>query len=106
MLAEKNTAIAEVAQTMYRLSEDDLVRERCQSRQDHYREILSMQKEIEKGKLEFAENEKQLAESEKQLAENKKQLAERVSGLVAEGKSVSVQKAVPEKLRYKEKVSM
>ena len=75
MLAEKNTAIAEVAQTMYRLSEDDLVRERCQSRQDHYREILSMQKEIEKGKLELAENKKLLAEKAAEIATLKAQLA-------------------------------
>ena len=39
-------------------------------------------------------------------ATDKKKLAERVSSLVADGKSVSVQKAVPEKLRYKEKVCM
>ena len=75
MLAEKNTAIAEVAQTMYRLSEDDLVRERCQSRQDHYREILSMQKEIEKGKLELAENKKLLAVKAAEIATLKAQLA-------------------------------
>lgn len=37
---------------------------------------------------------------------DKKMLAEKVNSLVAEGKSVSVQKAVPEKLRYKEKVSV
>ncbi len=50
MLAKKNTAIAEAAQTMYRLSEDDLVRERCASRQEHYRILQTYEDEAKKNK--------------------------------------------------------
>jgi len=65
MLAEKNTAITEVAKTMYQLTGDDLVRERCQARQDHYRDILSMQEELQEGKRIRLSMEEELQEGER-----------------------------------------
>ena len=46
MLAQNNTAITEAAQTMYQLSDDELVRERCRAREEHYRSLRTMESQI------------------------------------------------------------
>ncbi len=46
MPAKENNAIAEAAQTMYQLSDDELVRERCRARQEHYRILQTYEDQI------------------------------------------------------------
>jgi len=70
MLAKENSAIAEAAQTMYQLSDDELVRERCRARQEHYRILQTYEEQVAEGKR---ENERIRLSYEEQVAEGKRE---------------------------------
>lgn len=80
MLADKNESIAEAAETVYKLSEAEMVRLQCEAREDYYRrqrdaQILREKAEREKQALK-ATNERLTAENQKQAAQINQLMAE------------------------------
>ena len=65
MLAKDNAYIADAASTVYKLSQDEMIRLQCEAREDYYRTQLGLKYEMEKRDAEIdtlsAENEKLLA---------------------------------------------
>jgi len=70
MLAKTNNAIAEAAQTMYQLSDDEMVRERCRARQEHYRILQTYEEQVEEQKR---ENERIVQTYEEQVEEQRRE---------------------------------
>jgi predicted transposase/invertase (TIGR01784 family) len=79
MLAEKDPYIKEAAAGVYRLTQEDKIRQQCEAREDYYRGHRSLQRTLEKVTAErdavAAENEKITAEKELLASENKQLLA-------------------------------
>ena len=83
MLAEKNEAIQEASETIYRLSREEEIRLQCEAREDYYRRQKDVH--IHYGnelKKKDEEIEKRDAEIEKRNAEIKK-ISEEISDLRA-----------------------
>ena len=47
MLAEKNESIAEATETVYKLSEEEMIRLQCEAREDYYRRQRDVQLQLE-----------------------------------------------------------
>ena len=73
MIASKDEHLKEAAQTMFRMSADDLIRKRCRDREEYYQDLRNYERAI-------AEREKTIAEKERDYervtAENEKLRAE------------------------------
>jgi predicted transposase/invertase (TIGR01784 family) len=72
MLAEKDTYIKEAAADVYRLTQEDKIRQQCEAREDYYRGHRSLQRTLEKV---TAERDAVTAEKELLASENQKLLA-------------------------------
>jgi hypothetical protein len=72
MLAEKDPYIKEAAAGVYRLTQEDKIRQQCEAREDYYRGHRSLQRTLEKV---TAERDAVTAEKELLASENKKLLA-------------------------------
>lgn len=66
MIASKDEYLNEAAQTMFRMSADDLIRKRCRDREEYYQDLRNYERVI-------AEKERSIAEKEQ---ENEKLRAE------------------------------
>lgn len=66
MIATKDEYLNEAAQTMFRMSADDLIRKRCRDREEYYQDLRNYERVI-------AEKERSIAEKEQ---ENEKLRAE------------------------------
>lgn len=73
MLAKDNNYISDAASTVYRLSQEELIRLQCEAREDYYRTQLDLKHEMERRD---AEIEKRGVEIEKRDAEIEKQNVE------------------------------
>lgn len=76
MIAEKDHSISEAAETMFKLSEDDLARERCWAREEHYRIMRSVEQEARMAEERLARAEDKLADTEGKLADTEGKLAD------------------------------
>ena len=83
MLAEKNDAIAEATETVYKLSEEEMIRLQCEAREDYYRrqrdaEILKerWERKIQEAKREMQENKREMQEYEQKMKENEREMQE------------------------------
>ena len=81
MLAEKNESIAEATETVYKLSEEEIIRLQCEAREDYYRcqrdaEILRERQErrLKEQERRMKENERQMQESAQQMQESAQQI--------------------------------
>ena len=89
MLAEKNELIGEAADTLYRLSEDERIREQCFQREEYYRNermnlrLRQMAEERAKQAEEQIEKEKQRAEQAEEEIEKEKQRADSMLAMIA-----------------------
>lgn len=73
MLAKDNNYISDAASTVYRLSQEEMIRLQCEAREDYYRTQLDLKHEMERRD---AEIEKRGVEIEKRDAEIEKQNVE------------------------------
>lgn len=75
MLASKNEYLLEAAQTIYRMSADDMVRKRCRDREEYYQDLRNYEKKIEQDRIEYeqviAQNEEKY---ERVIAEQSEQI--------------------------------
>ena len=81
MLATNNTIIENAAETIYRLSADEAIREQCEAREDYYRLQRTIQKEIEQQKTQIEEQKTQIEEQKTQIDEQKTQINRQQSQL-------------------------
>ena len=80
MLASNNTMIENAAETIYRLSADEAIREQCEAREDYYRLQRTIQKEIDQQKIQIDEQKSQLEQQQTQL-DQKEQYMQRTKQL-------------------------
>jgi chromosome segregation ATPase len=95
MLAEKDPYIKEAAAGVYRLTQEDKIRQQCEAREDYYRGHRSLERTLEKVTAErdllASENQKVTAEKEKVTAEKDKVTAEKEL-LASENQKVTAEK--------------
>lgn len=73
MLAEKNESIAEATETVYKLSQEEMIRLQCEAREDYYRRERTIQRQIH-----------ELQTTNKELTDTNKQLLKQINQLTAE----------------------
>ena len=81
MLATNNTIIENAAETIYRLSADEAIREQCEAREDYYRLQRTIQKEIDEQKTQIDEQKIQIDEQKTQIDEQKIQIQQQQTQL-------------------------
>ena len=81
MLASNNSMIENAAETIYRLSADEAIREQCEAREDYYRLQRTIQKEIDQQKSQIDEQKTQIDEQKTQIDEQKTQINRQQSQL-------------------------
>lgn len=94
MLAEKNNAFSETAQTLYELNSDEITEMKCRARRDYYKQKNTTEKimnelTLEKDRL-LAETEKLTAETE-QLTAQKEQLTAQTEQLTAQTEQLTAE---------------
>ena len=113
MLAEKNEFIAEAAETVYKLSQDEMIRLQCEAREDYYRrqgdaEILKrrywqqideMKKEIREGRREIREGQREIREGKQRIQEGEQRIQEKEYKMQAREKQM--QEIIEENKRLK-----
>ena len=93
MLASNNTMIENAAETIYRLSADEAIREQCEAREDYYRLQRTIQKEIDQQKSQIDEQKTQIDEQKTQLDEQKTQISRQQSQLEKQQTQLEQQKS-------------
>ena len=76
MLANDLPVLNEAAETVYHISLDDKIRERCEAREDFFRRQKTTERLLERQRNALKEQEEQLTEKDRQLTEQKAQLTE------------------------------
>lgn len=76
MLAKKNEAIAEAVETVYKLSEEEMIRLQCEAREDYYRRQRDAEILREREMRDKQETLQQLQETRQQVQETLRQLQE------------------------------
>ncbi|MCR4642023.1 MAG: hypothetical protein K5697_08340 [Lachnospiraceae bacterium] len=77
MVASKDPAIFAAANTIYKLSEDERIRQQCEAREDFLRRELATQREHEELLAQLAQKNDQLARQADEIAHLKTLLAEK-----------------------------
>ena len=84
MLADKNESIAEAAETVYRLSEEEKIRLQCEAREDYYRcqrDAAILLERAERGKQEAQQQTQNALKQVQDLKQQVKQLTEELEQL-------------------------
>ena len=76
MLAEKNESIAEATETVYKLSEEEMIRLQCEAREDYYRRQRDAEILRERQEQQMLENKRQMQEQQRQMQEQQRQMQE------------------------------
>ena len=71
MLASNNTMIENAAETIYRLSADEAIREQCEAREDYYRLQRTVQKELEQTRVEMEQTKVEFEQKEQYMQRTK-----------------------------------
>ena len=58
MIASKDENLNEAAQTMFRMSADDLIRKRCRDREEYYQDLRNYERVIAEKERSIEENER------------------------------------------------
>lgn len=88
MLAEKNDKLHEASEALYVMNAEQMIRERCQAREDFYRIQLGMQREVDKATAKYNAA---VAEKEALASENKTLVAEK-EALTSEKEALASEK--------------
>ena len=86
MLAQDNDYIREASETVYHLTQEEKIRQRCQAREDYYHSTNGLYRNYAKAQKELAEKDQKLSEKDQQLSEKDQKLAE-MSALIDSLKS-------------------
>ena len=93
MISEKNNYIKEASETIFQMTEDEIIRKRCYDRLDYYATIKDHEAEIaEKDKL-IVEQRNALAEKDEVLVKQRNALAEKDEALAEKEKELSEKEA-------------
>ena len=92
MLASNNTMIENAAETIYRLSADEAIREQCEAREDYYRLQRTIQKEIDQQKSQIDEQKTQIDEQKTQINRQQSQLEQQQTQLEQQQTQIEQQK--------------
>ena len=71
MLASNNSMIENAAETIYRLSADEAIREQCEAREDYYRLQRTVQKELEQSREELEQSREELEQTRVEMEQTK-----------------------------------
>ena len=96
MLAEKNESIAEATETVYKLSEEEMIRLQCEAREDYYRRQRDAEILRERQEQQMLENKRQMQEQQRQMQAIKTQyqeLLEQNRQLIAENERLRTKQA-------------
>ena len=69
MIAKNNPQLEEAAKTIYQMSDDELIRERCRAREEHYRILAGFQNAAKEAQDKLAVKETELADAQAALQE-------------------------------------
>lgn len=98
MIASKDEYLNEAAQTMFRMSADDLIRKRCRDREEYYQDLRNYERVIEenerKREQDRLEHEQDLRNYERVIAEKERSIKENERAIVE--KEQEYEKAVAE----------
>ena len=84
MLAEKNESLAEATETLYKLSQEEMIRLQCEAREDYYRRERSIQRQMR----ELTTTNKELTLEKQRPTEENEQLADEIARLRAQLDSI------------------
>jgi uncharacterized coiled-coil protein SlyX len=93
MLAQKDTAIEEASNTVYKLSQEEKIRLQCEAREEYYRVQRTRDKLWENAINDKKELEAALAEKEAVLAEKDSTIAEQNTALAEKDATITGMKA-------------
>ena len=74
MLTSNNSMIENAAETIYRLSADEAIREQCEAREDYYRLQRTVQKELEQTRVELEQTKVEIEQTKVELEQTKVEL--------------------------------
>ncbi len=83
MIAQNDTGITNAANTVWKLSQEDKVRLRCEAREDYYRNERDMQLQFEKANSIIAEQATVIEEKDAVIAQDKAYIVELEQRLAA-----------------------
>ena len=84
MIATKDKAIGEAAYTIYKISEDERIRQECEAREI----FLQKEKAAKKKERKYKRTERELAKAKEQLAQKDDQLAQKDEQLAKQQKEI------------------
>lgn len=77
MIAKHNPHLEEAAKTIYQMSDDERIRERCRAREEHYRILADYQNAAQQAQNELANVKKQLTDAQEYIAKLEAQLKQK-----------------------------
>ena len=95
MIATKDKAIGEAAYTIYKISEDERIRQECEAREI----FLQKEKAAKKKERKYKRTERELAKAKEQLAQKDDQLAQKDDQLAQKDEQLAKQRKEIEELR-------
>lgn len=96
MLAEKNDAIAAATETVYKLSEEEMIRLQCEAREDYYRcqrDAQILTERAKQGKKEAEEREQEALQQAAALKRKNLELSNQVKQLTTEVEKLRARQA-------------
>lgn len=76
MIVEENKYMSEAAEEMYKLNEDEIIREQCMAREEYYRHESRIQQKLEEQEKEIAEQKKMIVQQNEQMGMYKERIQE------------------------------
>ena len=105
MLAEKNDTIAEATETVYKLSEEEMIRLQCEAREDYYRrqkdaEILRKRQErrMQEQAQQIQDQEQQIQDQEQQIQNQEQQIQDQEQQIQDQEQQIQKLEATNEEL--------
>ena len=99
MLAQDNDYIREASETVYHLTQEEKIRQRCQAREDYYHSTNGLYRNYAKAQKELAEKDLQLSEKDQQLSEKNQQLSEKDQQLSEKDQKLAEMSALIDSLK-------
>lgn len=103
MIASKDEYLNEAAQTMFRMSADDLIRKRCRDREEYYQDLRNYERVIAEKERSIEENERKREqdrlEHEQDLRNYERVIAEKERSIEEKERNIAEKEQENEKLR-------
>ncbi|MBR1743089.1 MAG: Rpn family recombination-promoting nuclease/putative transposase, partial [Lachnospiraceae bacterium] len=92
MLAKDLPVLDEAAETIYHISLDDKIRERCEAREDFFRRQRTTERLMERQENRIKEQKQQIEDQEQTISEQKNQISEQKNQISEQKNQISEQK--------------